>query len=165
MTYIVRPFMQPAYSPRMMSFISCGSIQLFVGPASFSSTEQMNVRSSTRATSEGSEAQWNELGFFAGSSRVKVPEATSASVSSVHSSSEPVHQWMRSGVVISATSWTKSRMPWCVVGASPDVVLVWGAWVAVMSCDVPLELRGGRARGPLDGAPERRSRPSYRWPT
>ena len=41
MTYIVRPVMQPAYSPRMMAFISSGSIQLFVGPASFSSTEQM----------------------------------------------------------------------------------------------------------------------------
>jgi hypothetical protein len=33
--------MQPAYSPRMRSFISSGSIQLLVGPQSFSSTEQM----------------------------------------------------------------------------------------------------------------------------
>ena len=41
MTYIVRPVMQPAYSPRMRSFISSGSIQLLVGPASFSSTLQM----------------------------------------------------------------------------------------------------------------------------
>ena len=56
MTYMVRPFMQPAYSPRMRSFISVGSIQLLVGPQSFSSTEQMKVRSSTRATSVGSEA-------------------------------------------------------------------------------------------------------------
>ncbi len=54
MTYMVRPFMQPAYSPRMRSFILSGSIQLLVGPASFSSTEQMKVRSSTRATSVGS---------------------------------------------------------------------------------------------------------------
>ena len=36
---------------------------------------------------------------MAGFSRVNVPVATSASVSSVHSSSEPVHQWMRSGLV------------------------------------------------------------------
>src|SRR3954447_20662746 len=144
MTYIVRPFMQPAYSPRMISFIWSGSIQLFVGPASFSSTEQMKVRSSTRATSDGSGARWNELGFFAGSSRVNVPVATSASVSSVHSSSEPVHQWTRSGVVIAATSLTKSRMPWWVVGAS--VVACW-VWVAVISCDVPLELRDGRTAG------------------
>src|SRR4051794_39175701 len=65
MTYIVRPRMQPRYSSVMTAFISAGSIQLLVGPASASSTEQMNVRSSTRATSLGSEAQWKELGFFA----------------------------------------------------------------------------------------------------
>ncbi len=41
MTYIVRPFMHPAYSPRIVAFISEGSIQLLVGPQSFSSTEQM----------------------------------------------------------------------------------------------------------------------------
>ncbi len=41
MTYIVRPAMQPSYSLRMMAFISSGSIQLLVGPQSFSSTEQM----------------------------------------------------------------------------------------------------------------------------
>ena len=40
-TYMVRPRMQPAYSPRMSSFMSSGGIQLFVGPASRSSTEQM----------------------------------------------------------------------------------------------------------------------------
>ena len=34
---------------------------------------------------------------MAGLSRVNVPVATRASVSSVHSSSEPVHQWMRAG--------------------------------------------------------------------
>src|ERR671933_1093866 len=56
MTYIVRPRMQPRYSSVITAFISPGSIQLLVGPASASSTEQMNVRSSTRATSEGSEA-------------------------------------------------------------------------------------------------------------
>src|SRR6188472_1201028 len=70
MTYIVRPRMQPRCSSVMTDFISAGSIQLFVGPASASSTEQMKVRSSTRATSEGSEAHQNELGFF--SSRTKV---------------------------------------------------------------------------------------------
>src|SRR3712207_6170908 len=53
-TYIVRPRMQPRYSSVMVAFISAGAIQLLVGPASASSTEQMYVRSSTRATSEGS---------------------------------------------------------------------------------------------------------------
>ena len=49
---------------------------------------------------------------MAGLSRVNVPVATSASVSSVHSSSEPVHHWIRSGWVSAATSSTKSMMPW-----------------------------------------------------
>ena len=41
MTYIVRPCMQPSYRSVMIFFISSGAIQLLVGPASFSSTEQM----------------------------------------------------------------------------------------------------------------------------
>src|SRR5450631_661224 len=87
----------------MITFISSGAIQLLVGPASFSSTEQMKVRSSTRATSEGSEAQWNELGLMLWLRRVNVPDATRPSVSVVHSWSEPVTHEMRSGVVSSAT--------------------------------------------------------------
>src|SRR4051794_824100 len=61
---------------------------------------------------------------MSGFSRVKVPVETRASVSSVHSSSDPVHQWMRAGLVIAATSLTKSRIPWCVVGAAlaPEAV-------------------------------------------
>ncbi len=54
-TYIVRPFMQPPKRPVSVSRISPGSRQLLVGPASASSSEQMKVRSSTRATSAGSE--------------------------------------------------------------------------------------------------------------
>ena len=52
-TYMVRPFMHPANSSFRTSRISAGSRQLLVGPASSSLCEQMNVRSSTRATSEG----------------------------------------------------------------------------------------------------------------
>ncbi len=55
-TYIVRPRMQPRNNPSRMPRISAGSFQLFVGPAPSSVGEQMNVRSSTRATSEGSVA-------------------------------------------------------------------------------------------------------------
>lgn len=61
-TYIVRPRMEPRKTPprpsrpRKISRISAGSFQWLVGPASSSFAEQMNVRSSTRATSEGSEA-------------------------------------------------------------------------------------------------------------
>ena len=42
-TYIVRPFMEPLYSWRSVSFISTGSRQLLVGPASISFSEQMKV--------------------------------------------------------------------------------------------------------------------------
>ena len=54
-TYRVRPFMQPEKSPFSFAFISAGSAQLLVGPASSSVGEQMKVRSSTRATSAGSD--------------------------------------------------------------------------------------------------------------
>src|SRR5450631_1648503 len=99
----------------MIAFILSGAIQLFVGPASFSSTEQTKVRSSTRATSEGSEAQWNELGLMLSLRRVKVPDSTSPSVRVVHSWSEPVTHEMRSGVVRSAISATQAASrPWLV---------------------------------------------------
>ena len=55
-TYIVRPRMLPSNSSSSFSRISAGSAQLFVGPASSSRSAQMNVRSSTRATSEGSDS-------------------------------------------------------------------------------------------------------------
>ena len=52
---MVRPRMQPSNSWRRRAFISRGSTQLLVGPASALWMLQMKVRSSTRATSEGSE--------------------------------------------------------------------------------------------------------------
>ena len=55
-TYIVRPRIEPRKRSVSSAFMSCGSIQLLVGPQSAASREQMNVRSSTRATSDGSEA-------------------------------------------------------------------------------------------------------------
>lgn len=58
-TYMVRPRMEPRkmpFSPAKISFISAGAFQWLVGPASSSFSEQMKVRSSTRATSDGSEA-------------------------------------------------------------------------------------------------------------
>ena len=51
MTYMVRPFMAPVYSFFSLAYISWGSIQLLVGPASSCFLQQMKVRSSTRATS------------------------------------------------------------------------------------------------------------------
>jgi hypothetical protein len=54
-TYIVRPFIAPEKRSLRIARISSGSCQWFVGPASSSRSEQMNVRSSTRATSPGSD--------------------------------------------------------------------------------------------------------------
>ncbi len=54
-TYMVRPCIEPRNSSSSLPRISTGSFQLLVGPASASCVEQMKVRSSTRATSLGSE--------------------------------------------------------------------------------------------------------------
>ena len=54
-TYIVRPRIAPVNSRSSSARMSAGSRQLLVGPASSARSEQMNVRSSTRATSPGSE--------------------------------------------------------------------------------------------------------------
>ncbi len=101
-TYRVRPVMQPSYSSLSTPFISAGSIQLLVGPASAGSTEQMNVRSSTRETSVGSEVARKLLVLAV--SLVSVPASTMASVSSVHSVSLPSQTRTASGVVSATTS-------------------------------------------------------------
>ena len=55
-TYIVRPRIEPRNSSvERLAHLGLGSRQLFVGPASCSRSEQTKVRSSTRATSSGSE--------------------------------------------------------------------------------------------------------------
>src|ERR1700694_93470 len=122
MTYIVRPAIAPRYSSVITVFMSTGSIQLLVGPASDCSCEQMKVRSSTRATSSGSEAHQNE--FVLRDSRTKVPLFTRSVVRRRHSSSEPSHHTTSSGVVSAATSSTQAMIAACVVGgvACPDTV-------------------------------------------
>ena len=54
-TYNVRPRMHPRNKPSSVARICAGSTQLLVGPASSARSLQMNVRSSTRATSLGSD--------------------------------------------------------------------------------------------------------------
>nr|WP_261361875.1 hypothetical protein [Frigoriglobus tundricola] len=54
-TYIVRPRIAPSNRRLSRRIIRYGSSQLFVGPAASLESEQTNVRSSTRATSPGSE--------------------------------------------------------------------------------------------------------------
>ena len=91
-TYIVRPAMQPSNRPLSVARISVGSVQLFVGPAPSGVCVQMNVRSSTRATSPGSERARNEFGRLASASLVNVPASTSCCVRLSYSSAEPSHQ-------------------------------------------------------------------------
>ena len=90
---------------------------------------QMKVRSSTRATSSGSEAAQNEFGFFDSFSLTKVPASTSCVVMRSHSSSDPSHHTTRSGVVSSATSRTQDSSSAFAVGA-PSIP---GTVIAVMS--------------------------------
>ena len=56
-TYMVRPCMQPLNSSLSFLRISNGLTQLLVGPAPSFESEQIKVRSSTRATSPASERE------------------------------------------------------------------------------------------------------------
>ena len=116
-TYMTRPRMHPSkISPNVLRICS-GAIQLFVGPASCSRSEQMNVRSSTRATSPGSDAHQKLFGRRSGSSRVNVPLSTSRLVSRSHSACEPSHQRTASGLVSSAISPTHPASSGSLVAA------------------------------------------------
>jgi hypothetical protein len=95
-TYMVRPFMQPlnsAFSPVCSrARISSGAIQLLVGPASSLLSAQMKVRSSTRATSDGSVTAKKLPGRLASFNFLKVPAATSSWHRRSYSSWLPSHQ-------------------------------------------------------------------------
>ena len=113
-TYIVRPRIAPSKRPSSVLRIAAGAIQLLVGPASSSRSLQMNVRSSTRATSDGSEqrevasgpqrrieaqqrARWRPSPRKAG----RIPPRL------------PSHQTMRSGLVSAAISATQASSRAC----------------------------------------------------
>ena len=87
--------------------ISSGSRQWFVGPASSSRAEQMNVRSSTRATSLGSESARYEFGRLASFRRSNVPASTRLCAIRSYSSADPSHQCTDSGCASAATSSTQ----------------------------------------------------------
>src|SRR5579883_226368 len=106
MTYIVLPRMQPEKSFKRFRFISSGSFQLFVGPASSGDFEQMNVLFSTRAVSAGWEWHQKLLGRNCGLSGVKKFFSTSFWQIARYSFSEPSHIWMLSGRQSSTASAT-----------------------------------------------------------
>jgi hypothetical protein len=109
MTYMVRPRIEPRKRSVSRPRISAGGRQLLVTPASSSFSEQMKVRSSTRATSPGSERARNEFGRTPSASFSKVPPSTSSWHMAWYSSSDPSHHTTRSGWVSSATSATHAR--------------------------------------------------------
>ena len=119
-TYMTRPAMQPANSPANVARMRAGAIQLLVGPASCSCSEQMNVRSSTRATSEGSDDAAKLSGRSCGLRRTSVPRPVSRPVRSCRSRGEPSHQWTAAGQVSAAISATHAISPPCRVGARPS---------------------------------------------
>src|SRR3954462_6461210 len=122
-TYIVRPFIAPVNSSSIVLRISAGSRQLFVGPASSSRSEQMNVRSSTRATSLGSDHARYEFGRLASLRRLNVPASTSSWQRRSYSSAEPSHQTTWSGWVSSAISSTQASSFSLVVGTAVALTL------------------------------------------
>mmetsp|Transcript_25306 Transcript_25306/g.63456 ORF Transcript_25306/g.63456 Transcript_25306/m.63456 type:complete len:229 (+) Transcript_25306:636-1322(+) len=120
MMYIVRPFMQPRNNSRSFCFISSGSAQLLVGPASSLVLEQMNVQLSTRATSLGSDRHRKLLGRFLSFRRMNVPAATISSHSVSYSSCDPSHQCTFSGSHRERISSTHSSSALLVVGGWPS---------------------------------------------
>ena len=107
-TYKVRPVMQPSNKPLRVLRISAGAIQLLVGPASSLRSVQMKVRSSTRATSLGSDLAKKELGRLTGFRRWKVPASTSCWHRRSYSDWLPSHQWMAAGLHKAAISPTQA---------------------------------------------------------
>lgn len=106
MTYILRPAMERVNFSRRSLRMAMGSAHLLVGPAWSGRLVQMKVRSSTRATSDGSERARKELGRFWGFSRRKVPWSQSSWVRVSHSACEPSHQMTWVGVARVAISST-----------------------------------------------------------
>ena len=100
----------------------CETEVLDVKPSS-SRCEQMNVRSSTRATSVGSDSARYEFGRFASDRRSNVPASTRTWHSRSYSSAEPSHQWTRSGCVSAAISSTQARSFAWLVGGAVSVML------------------------------------------
>ena len=133
-TYMVRPRMLPLNRLRIKFFIQSGSRQLLVGPASSSCALQMNVRSSTRATSAGSVRARKLFGRSSGFKRIKVPLDTSNSLSFSHSASEPLHQTTSLGWVSFAVSATHCSTDLTVIVLDPFVRNQFNCVVLVNNC-------------------------------
>src|SRR5580693_997736 len=88
-TYIVRPRIDPRKSCFSFFRMTKGSSQLFVGPAVSFESEQIKVRSSTRATSFGEDRARKHPGHSFSFSFVNVPALTNWSQRKSYSACEP----------------------------------------------------------------------------
>src|SRR5437870_4818443 len=118
-TNIVRPRIAPSSSPYNFEYVSAGSDQLFVGPASSLVGVQMNVTFSTRATSFGLDRCKYERGTFFSFSLISTFCFNDSAIKNSFSRSEPSHQKMFSGFVRFPISCTQSSTAWFVGFVSP----------------------------------------------
>src|SRR5712675_663821 len=119
MTNIVRPRIAPASSPRSFAYVSVGSDQLFVGPASSFVGVQTKVNCSTRATSFGLDRCKYERGTFFSFSSIRTFCLSDSVIRNSRSRSDPSHQKMFSGCVSVAISCTQSSTALLEGFASP----------------------------------------------
>src|SRR5437660_6177328 len=109
MTNMVRPRIAPLSIVWSFKYISAGSDQLLVGPASSFVGVQMNVNCSTRATSFGFERCKYERGSFVSLNLNKTFCFNDSEIRNSFSAFEPSHQKMFSGWVSNSTSCTQLR--------------------------------------------------------
>src|SRR5207248_10915787 len=98
----------PFNRPRSFVYVSPGSDQLLVGPASSFVGVQTNVNCSTRATSFGFERYKYECGTFSWFSSIKIFCLSDSAFRNSFYRSEPSHEKIFSGCVIAAISLTQS---------------------------------------------------------
>src|SRR6478736_10350933 len=119
MTNIVRPRIAFASSPRSFAYVSVGSDQLFVGPASSFVGGQTKVHCSTRATSFGLDRCRYDRGTFFWFKSIRTFCLSDSAIRNSLSRSEPSHQKMFSGCASVAISCTQSSRALLEGFASP----------------------------------------------
>src|SRR5689334_11753503 len=116
--------MQPLNSALILARASSGAIQLLLGPASSRFFVQMNVRCSTRATSDGCEYAMWQPGKVVWLSFLSSPDFSRVCFSLSSSAGEPSHHWILSGVVSLRTDSTQSATAGAISGSERSD---WGA--------------------------------------
>src|SRR5438132_6425909 len=116
---MVRPRIAPFSSPCNFEYVSAGSDQLLVGPASSLVGVQMNVNCSTRATSFELDRCKYERGTFFSFSLINTFCFNDSAIRNSFSRSDPSHQKIFSGCVRVPISCTQSSTAWLAGFASP----------------------------------------------